>query len=108
MNQLNYLMTEKKPYLDHELNLLQLADLMSLKGKQLTYLINSGLSTTFYDFINRHRIEHIKDRLQQPDAARQKLEIVAYESGIRSSSTFNRLFKKIRQYDAESVPTTVH
>lgn len=94
VKQLKKLMLDEKPYLSHDLNLNQLAELMSLKAKQLTFVINKGLNTSFYDFVNQHRIEHIKTRLQRPEAVQEKLEIIAYESGIRSSSTFNRLFKK--------------
>ncbi|GLX78316.1 hypothetical protein tinsulaeT_16560 [Thalassotalea insulae] len=88
------LMEQEKPYLDPQLNLQQLAEKLAMKPKELTYIINHRLNRTFYELINQYRIEQIKRRLQQPQSAREKLEIIAYESGIKSSSTFNRLFKQ--------------
>jgi len=87
-------MQQNKPYLDPEINLKSLADMTNLKPKELTYILNHELNTTFYKFINRYRIDQIKLRLQHPNSLNEKLEIIAYESGIKSSSTFNRLFKQ--------------
>jgi AraC-like DNA-binding protein len=97
IGQLTKLMSQEKPFLNPELNLQQLANLLKIKPKQLTYVVNTGLNQSFYDFVNYHRIEHIKMKLRLPESTNQKLEVIAYESGISSSSTFNRLFKKFEK-----------
>ena len=97
IGQLTTLMSQEQPFLNPELNLQQLAKLLKIKPKQLTYVVNTGLNQSFYDFVNSHRIEHIKMKLRLPESINQKLEVIAYESGISSSSTFNRLFKKFEK-----------
>ena len=60
----------------------------------MSRVINLGSNKTFFDFANIYRIEAIKKVLQDEDKQGQKIEIIAYESGIHSTSTLNRLFKK--------------
>lgn len=83
-----------KPYLDPSLTLNTLAAQLNLNPKLLSQIINTGTKYSFYEYINRQRIEAVKNILRQPDNKTLKLEGVAYDSGIKSSSTFNRLFKK--------------
>ena len=46
------LMDEEKPYLDPNLNLNKLAELLELNPKDLSTVLNIGLGKNFYDFIN--------------------------------------------------------
>ena len=48
-------MDEKKPYLDPELTLSQLAKDLSISRSQLSQLINDGIGENFYDFVNSWR-----------------------------------------------------
>ncbi len=88
-------MTNVKPYLNPDLDLLKLSELLNLNPKTTSYIINHDLHMNFYEFVNKFRVEEFKQRVQQSD--RDKLTLLghAYESGFNSKSTFNYVFKKM-------------
>lgn len=53
-------MAEKRPYLDSELSLPQLAELISVTPHHLSEVLNTRLQQTFFDFINHYRIKQVK------------------------------------------------
>lgn len=88
-------MISEKYYLDPELSLETFAKQLNLPKRQVSECINNGLQLPFIDFVNKHRVEHIKGLMQ--DEAYQKYSLLglAFDSGFNSKSTFNRVFKKI-------------
>lgn len=94
-SRLNALMEIEKPYLDGDLNLLKLSDMVNINAHQLSYLLNSGFNENFFHFVNKYRIEHAKKMLI--DDSFQKLSMVgiAFESGFNSKTAFNTIFKKM-------------
>ncbi len=92
---LDELMKNEAPYLDSELNLIKLAQLLDITSHQLSYVINKGYNENFFQFINRYRVEKAKDMLA--DSKNEKLSIlgVAFESGFSSKTSFNTTFKKM-------------
>ncbi|UHO38916.1 AraC family transcriptional regulator [Chryseobacterium capnotolerans] len=93
--QLITVMENKKPYLDGELNLLKLSDLISINAHQLSYLLNTGFQENFFYFVNKYRVEHAKKMFT--DQSFHKLSIlgIAFESGFNSKTSFNTIFKKM-------------
>jgi AraC-like DNA-binding protein len=87
-------MKNKKPYLEPELTLEQLAADLSLKPKILSQMINESLNQNFFDFINRYRIEDARKLLTNPADKKITVLEVLYEVGFNSKSSFNTLFKK--------------
>ena len=84
-------MEAKKPYLHTDLNLAQLADLISINPRLLSKVINSQAKMNFYDFVNQYRIEAFKfNIIKYPD---RKILDLAHDSGFNSKTTFNQLFK---------------
>ncbi len=94
---LNTLMCDKKPYLDANMGLTDLAEKTGLTQKKLSALLNQSLNESFYTYVNNFRIEEVKLRLSDIKNRHAKLEVIAIESGFRSTSTFNRLFKQHTQ-----------
>jgi AraC-like DNA-binding protein len=88
------LMTNIKPYLNPDLDLLKLSELANLNPKTTSYIINHDLHMNFYEFVNKHRVEEFKQRVHQPDRDKFTLLGHAFESGFNSKSTFNYVFKK--------------
>ncbi|WP_426278380.1 helix-turn-helix domain-containing protein [Chryseobacterium sp. S-02] len=90
--QLEKVMETQKPYLDSELNLIKLSELLSVSTHQLSYTINTGFQKNFFQYVNEFRIDHAKKLLKD----NQKLSIlgIAYESGFNSKTSFNTTFKK--------------
>ncbi len=87
-------MEESKPYLDSGLTLTSLAKQVELKEKELSELINVGFSTNFYNYINRYRIDEVKEFLKDPNKQHLTNFGMAQEAGFSSKSTFFSLFKK--------------
>lgn len=93
--QLNTVMNEQKPYLNCDINLIGLSELLMITPHQLSYVINQGFNENFFQFINKFRVEKAKHLLNSE--ASQKLSIVGigFESGFSSKTSFNTTFKKI-------------
>lgn len=89
------LLKEKKVYEDPELSLTQLAKQLETNPSNISKVINQGFALNFNDFINRYRIDTVKEMLKQGEHKNQTLLGIAYECGFNSKATFNRAFKKI-------------
>ena len=88
-------MKNKKPYLNPELSLQDLANDLNLTRHQLSALINKKQHINFYSFINLYRVNEVKNLLVNPDMKDYKLITLAFEAGFNSKASFNRLFKQI-------------
>ena len=91
---LTAVMQERKPYLNPDLNLVDLAREMSYSRAQLSEVINSGFEKNFNDYVNEYRVDAFKDMLAQGRHKQLSLLGIAYECGFNSKATFNRVFKK--------------
>lgn len=87
-------MATQKPYLDENLTLSQLANMIETTDKKLSLLLNQHLNKSFYDYINEYRIQHFVELLKTDKLQSQTIFALAQESGFRSKATFNRVFKK--------------
>ncbi|WP_043706642.1 helix-turn-helix domain-containing protein [Tenacibaculum ovolyticum] len=88
-------MENKKPYLDTELTLVSLAKLIKITPHQLSYVINVGFNENFFWFVNRYRVQRVKELLLNKDYNHISILGIAYESGFNSKTSFNTTFKKI-------------
>ncbi|MDR4950875.1 helix-turn-helix domain-containing protein [Chryseobacterium sp. ES2] len=88
------IMEVQKPYLDSELNLIRLAEMLSVSTHHLSYVINTGFGKNFFQYVNEYRVDYAKKLLKEPNS---KLSIlgIAYESGFNSKTSFNTTFKKV-------------
>lgn len=91
---LNNVIEIEKPYLKQELTLSGLAELISTSDKKLSALLNHSLSISFYDYINRFRVEAVKEKLELEEYEKYSLVGIAYTCGFNSKSSFYRAFKK--------------
>ena len=87
----------KKPYLNPDLNLSDLADLLNISRAELSKIINSGFNKNFNDFINEYRVNTFKNKLASGAHKQLSLLGIAYDCGFNSKATFNRVFKKLTQ-----------
>ncbi|WP_111308437.1 helix-turn-helix domain-containing protein [Confluentibacter sediminis] len=93
-NLLESFMNEKKPYLEFNLTLSELASKMKIKERQLSQFINACYQTSFQDYINGFRIEEAKRLIKQNKNSGKTILEIVYESGFNSKSAFNFAFKK--------------
>ncbi len=94
LQQVQQYMETQKPFLEPELTIDQLAEMLSLKPKILSQVINELLHQNFFDFVNRFRVEEAKRLLTNPADKKITVLEVLYEVGFNSKSSFNTLFKK--------------
>lgn len=89
------LMEDKKLFLDPDLTLIKLAKLLNLTPHKVSYLINKGFNENFFWFVNRYRVNRVKELLLNKDYKHMSILGIAYESGFNSKTSFNTTFKKI-------------
>jgi len=85
----------EKPYLEHLLNLDQLAEQLEMSPRALSKVIKLHFKTNFYEFINSYRIEKAKGILEDSAQANKKMLQILDECGFNSKASFNSFFKKI-------------
>lgn len=93
-HELENVMTTRKPYLDSNINLVKMAEMLDISAHQLSYIINTGFNVSFFQFINQYRVERAKKLLLQ-NSNNFTILAIAFESGFNSKTAFNSTFKKI-------------
>jgi AraC-like DNA-binding protein len=88
-------METDKPYLDAELTLSGLAQKLNISRGKLSELINEGIGSNFYDFVNYYRVEEVKKLMTDPSKKNYNLLGLAMDAGFKSKSTFNLIFKRV-------------
>ena len=89
---LNSLMHEKELYKNQDISIATLASEMHTTNKKLSVLLNTHLETTFYDYVNRLRVDDVKMRLMNGENI-LSIEGIAKDCGFKSRSSFYRTFK---------------
>jgi AraC-like DNA-binding protein len=84
-----------KAFLDPELDLSGLAELVGAGRNQLSYVINQNLGKSFYDLVNEHRVREVIRLMEDPARTGDKMIAIAFDAGFNSKPTFNSVFKKI-------------
>ena len=86
------LLAQRKPYLDSEFSLAQLANLLGALPRHVSELINARYGMSFPAYMNLWRARTASAFLiAEPD---KPIKSVMYESGFRSKSIFNREFQR--------------
>ncbi|MEJ2054942.1 MAG: helix-turn-helix domain-containing protein [Calditrichaceae bacterium] len=94
ISQLKEYMETKRPHLDPDLTLMDLAEKISIPYRALSEVINNGLKQNYYDFINGYRIRESQKLLSENSSKFKTVLEVLYEVGYNSKSSFNAAFKK--------------
>jgi len=89
----NFIETEQ-PFLNAQLSLRTLAEMLNLHPNKLSYLINEKTGMNFNEFINQFRLVHFKQLATDSKNAHLTILGMAYESGFNSKTVFNAYFKK--------------
>lgn len=93
--EVDQLMQQKCLYLDPELTLDDLAELVKTNRHNLSQALNGHLQKKFSDYLNAYRVEAAKSMLTDPKFEYLKIAAIAYKSGFNSLSNFNAVFKKM-------------
>jgi AraC-like DNA-binding protein len=93
-NRLETLMQSEKAFLGSDLTLPKLAAVVDCSVNHLSQVINSGFGMSFFDYLNKHRIQHAKKLLSEYNGYNSAILNVAFASGFNSNSAFYAAFKK--------------
>jgi len=81
-------------YLNPELSMNFLSEILNVPKHQLTEVLNSDIGKNFFKFINEYRVEAVKKYLSDT-TNNYSIEAIGYECGFNSKSSFFTVFKKI-------------
>ena len=87
--------TNKKPYLNADFTLGDLAQEMNLPLHQCSYILNYEIGENFRDWINGYRIAHFIEEYPINSNAKTILAL-SVESGFKNKTTFYNSFKKVK------------
>jgi AraC-like DNA-binding protein len=88
------IMQKQKPHRDPELTLPGLAGILAVPAHQLSQLLNETVGQSFFDFVNRERVEEAKRLLNAPSHKSYTILAIATEAGFNSKTAFNAAFKR--------------
>jgi len=89
------LMEDEKLYTDVELTLQNLSERLGISPGYLSRIINEKEHKNFFEFVNAYRIQEVKEKLVDEEYGHYSILGIALESGFKSKSTFNTVFKKL-------------
>jgi len=91
---LDRIMNSRNEYLRPDLTLPRLAESVGCSVNNLSQVINAGFGTSFFEYLNRYRIEHARKLLEGPDTQSSAILTIAFTVGFNSNSAFYSAFKK--------------
>lgn len=94
-DQLKQLMESAKLYLDAELNLKKVADLLNTNTKYLSQVVNHQAGVNFQQFTNLYRVEEAKNKIVHESLSNLTLYGIALQCGFKNKSTFYKVFKEV-------------
>jgi AraC-like DNA-binding protein len=92
IQQLEQLMADQKPYLQNDLRLKHLAELLHIKSHHLSQLINEHYHHSFFDFINQYRVKAAEQFIKS--SPKSTLLEIAFDAGFNNKTSFVNAFKK--------------
>ncbi|WP_299869214.1 AraC family transcriptional regulator [uncultured Roseobacter sp.] len=83
-------MTRDQLYQNPDLSLWDLADKIGAKRHYVSQALNEELGRSFFDYVNKHRVEAAKAQLRATD---DSILAITYDVGFNSRSVFYRAFR---------------
>lgn len=92
-SKLKEIIESDKPYLNCDLRLIHLAEMLGIPRHHTSQIINEHFNTNFFDFINQYRVLE-SERLLKLETQHYTMESIAYQSGFNNKVSFYKAFKK--------------
>ena len=93
-DKVNNFMKEQEAYLDPTISLQKLAKSVNTTPNYLSQTLNEKLNLSFFDYVNKHRIEAASEQLKN---SKTSVIDIAMDVGFNSKSSFYSAFKKATQ-----------
>ena len=94
---LNSLMINEKIFLQSDLTLADVAEMLQTSTNNVSWLLNQVYKTTFYDFINHYRVQEFVKKVENQEHLKHTILALSMDVGFNSKSTFNKAFKDTMQ-----------
>ena len=94
-DQLKQLLETDKLYLNPELSLKTVADLLNTNTKYLSQVVNHQASINFQQFVNLYRVKEAKHKIVKDSFSNLTLYGIALQCGFKNKSTFYKVFKEV-------------
>lgn len=91
---LHHLMTTDKPYLNPDLTVGDLGAMIGVSSHRLSQFFSQFAGQTFYDYVNRYRVNEFKKLCKEENLERYTLIALSEKAGFSSRASFFRHFKK--------------
>ncbi len=88
-------MRDKKPYLDPELRIDDVARVLKIKRHHLTQVLNEEYNKNFFMYVNGFRIREAQMMMADENNMEKTILRIAFDTGFNSKATFNRMFKTV-------------
>lgn len=86
---------KNKPFKDPDFSIQQLAAELNSNSTYISRAININTNMNFKTFINKYRINQVKQELNNIDNDKYTLMYIYTSAGFKYQSTFNKVFKQI-------------
>jgi YesN/AraC family two-component response regulator len=88
VQRMNDYVEKKKPYIDPNLKMSDLADYLHLSSSKLSQVFNLYLKESYYDYINTYRLEAFKQLVAQGEGRRYTITALSEKCGFKRSNFF--------------------
>ncbi len=82
-------------YLDPNLSLRSVAEMLDTNTKYLSQVVNHKAHCNFQQFVNKYRIDAVKEKIKDTQYNNLTLFGIARQCGFKNKSTFYKVFKEI-------------
>ncbi|MDZ7645646.1 MAG: AraC family transcriptional regulator [Woeseiaceae bacterium] len=93
-DRLDQIMQSKRLFLQPDMTLPRLARAVDCSVNHLSQVINAGIGTSFFEYMNRYRIAYARELLASIEGQRMPILNIAFTVGFNSNSAFYAAFKK--------------
>lgn len=87
------LLQQDRLYLEPRFSLDDLASRLDESKHRVSKVINAKPERSFYELVNRFRVDHLKNLLDDPAKSNFTILALGLESGFNSKASLNRIFK---------------
>lgn len=92
-NRLTGLMEHEKIYLDNDLSLDKVANLLNVSRHHASQVINESFNQSFFQYVNKYRITEAEENLKDRDLQNLTIDEIAFKSGFNNRVSFYNLFR---------------
>ncbi len=86
-------METRKPYLDRDLTIHDLAKMSGIQRHYITQVLNEKFKRNFFTFVNEYRVKEVIERFANQKYGHYTILAIAFDAGFNSKTTFNSIFK---------------